>query len=140
MANKVIGYNIALKLGTKKIAGTTADNFTTEGRRKESIMKSDQGNKQYENDGVNMTFSVQAFLMKTEVADTGLMGIGDLRKAAAENQTAAFVYGGEASGDDIVTGTAMFLRVSETSDSENFATVTIDLELIGDPVFTTVAP
>ncbi|HOI48334.1 MAG TPA: hypothetical protein PK167_03460 [Prolixibacteraceae bacterium] len=138
MGNKVLGYNIGLKLGTKKILGTTQDNFKIEGVRKESIMKADAGIKQYDNDGSRASFSVTAFVMKKAVAEADVMDIQDIRQACAQNSQAAFVYGGEAAGDYTVSGNAMFLSCAETSDSENYATVTIELEMIGDPVFGTV--
>jgi hypothetical protein len=123
---KVQGYNLRLDFGGKKIAGTTSDSFNIEGVRKESIMKSDVGNKQYENDGRAVTFSATLFIMHG--TDAALMSIDDLRKAAAANTVAAYIYGGQAAGDPTVTGSAMVLKVGETSDSENFATATVDFE------------
>ena len=65
---KVLGYNILVALGGKKIAGTTSDTFTLAGKGEETIMKSDNGVKQIDNIGHDGTFSVNAFVMKGTVA------------------------------------------------------------------------
>lgn len=124
--NKVLGYNLRLTFAGKKIAGTTSDSFNIEGVRKESIMKSDLGNKQYENDGRAVTFSATLFIMHG--TDVSLMNIDDLRKAAAANTVGEYEYGGQTAGDPTVTGSAMVLKIGETSDSENYATCTVDFE------------
>ena len=124
--NKVLGYNLRLTVNNKKIAGTTSDTFTIEGVRKESIMKSDLGDKQYENDGRVVTFSATLFCMHG--TDANLMNLDDLRQACATLTTGTYEYGGITAGDPVVTGTCMFLKISESSDSENFATATVDLE------------
>lgn len=123
---KVLGYKLRLKFGNKMIGGTTNDTFNIEGVRKESIMKSDLGNKQYENDGRAVTFSATLFCMHG--TDASLMNLDDLRQAAATNATGTYEYGGITTGDPLVTGTAMCLKINETSDSENFATATVDFE------------
>ena len=124
--NKVLGYNIRFEFGGKKIAGTTSDTFNIEGVRKESIMKSDLGDKQYENDGRLVTFSANLYIMHG--TDGSLMNVDDLRKAAAASTTGTYEYGGITAGDPVVTGIAMCLKIGETSDSENHATATVDFE------------
>ena len=127
MANsKVLGYNLRLKVNSKYIAGTTNHTFNIEGVRKESIMKSDQGNKQYENDGRLVSFSANLYIMHG--TDASYMNIDDVRKACAALTTGTYVYGGDEAGDPTVTGTCMFLKIGETSDSENYATATVDFE------------
>lgn len=124
--SKVLGYKLRMKFNSKLIGGTTNDSFNIEGVRKESIMKSDLGNKQYENDGRAVTFTATLFCMHG--TDASLMNLDDLRKAAAENATGTYEYGGITPGDPLVTGVAMCMKISETSDSENFATATVDFE------------
>lgn len=124
--NKVLGFDLRLQVGSKFIAGTTSDTFNIEGKRRESIMKSDQGNKQWENIGRAITFSANLFVMHG--ADGDNMTIADVRQACAANSTGYYEYGGDVSGDPVVTGNCMFLSISETSDSENFATATVNFE------------
>jgi len=124
--NKVFGYNLRLEFNGKKIAGTTNDTFNIEGVRKESIMKSDLGNKQYENDGRAVTFSSTLYCMHG--TSSTLMNLDDLRKAASASSTGTYEYGGITAGDPIVTGIAMCMKIGETSDSENHATAVVDFE------------
>lgn len=124
--NKVLGFDLRLQVGSKYIAGTTSDTFNIEGKRRESIMKSDQGNKQWENIGRAITFSATLYVMHG--SDASNMTIDDIRKACAANTTGTYEYGGDVSGDPVVTGSCMFLSVSESSDSENFATATVNFE------------
>ena len=127
MANeKVLGFNLRLQVSDKYIAGTTNNTFNIEGKRKESIMKSDQGNKQYENDGRTVTFSASLYVMHG--TNASYMNIDDIRQACAANTTGTYEYGGDTAGDPVVSGTCMFLKLSETSDSENYATATVDFE------------
>jgi hypothetical protein len=89
-------------------------------------MKSDQGNKQYENDGRLVTFSANLYVMHS--TDASYMNIDDVRQACAANTTGYYEYGGDDNGEPLVTGNCMFLSLSETSDSENYATATVNFE------------
>jgi hypothetical protein len=123
---KVLGFNLRLKVATKYIAGTTNHNFNLEGKRRESIMKSDQGNKQWENTGRIVTFSANLYIMHG--TEDNYMNVDDVRKACAANTTGYYEYGGDSADEPLVTGNCMFLKISETSDSENFATAAVDFE------------
>ncbi|MCK9326643.1 MAG: hypothetical protein M0P69_14225 [Bacteroidales bacterium] len=123
---KKLGFDLRLQVGSKFIAGTTSDTFNIEGKRRESIMKSDQGNKQWENIGRAITFSANLYVMHG--SDANNMTIQDVRQACAANTTGYYEYGGDLANDPIVTGNCMFLSISETSDSENFATATVNFE------------
>ena len=124
--DKVLGYNLRMEFDGKKIAGTTNDTFNIEGVRKESIMKSNLGDKQHENDGRLVSFSATMYCMHG--TDGSLMNLDDLRQAAAASTTGTYEYGGITAGDPVVSGIAMCLKISETSDSENYATATVDFE------------
>lgn len=127
MANeKVLGFNLRLKVDDKYIAGTTNHTFNIEGRRKESIMKSNQGNKQHENDGRIVNFNAALYVMHG--TDVNNMNVDDIRKACAANSTGAYEYGGDVAGDPLVTGTCMFLKIGETSDSLEYATASVDFD------------
>lgn len=127
---KVLGYNIRSKFNDKWIAGVTNHSFNLEAKYKESIMKSDQGNKQKEIDGRIVTFTATLYIMQdlTDSASGTYMDIADVREAVAAGTTGSYWYGGDAAGEHIVTGTCRMLKLGETTDSENFGTATVDFE------------
>lgn len=127
---KVLGFNIRGKFNGKYVAGVTNHNFGIEPKLKESIMKSDQGNKQEEVDGRIVTISANLYIMKDAngSASGTYMDIGDIREAAAAGTTGTYEYGGDTAGDHLVTGIARIVKLGETTDSENFGTAAVDFK------------
>lgn len=123
---KVLGFNLRLTLGTKTIAGVTSDSFNIEANRRESIMKDDAGNKQYEAIGRKITMSATLYIMHG--TGTTTLNIDDIRKAVAAGTEFAYVYGGTTATNPTVVGNCVILKCSETSDSEGYATATVELE------------
>ena len=133
---KELGYEVLVTFDNKKIAGTTQDSFTIAGKSEETIMKSNVGVKQIDNIGTDASFSINAYVMKG--SDTGWMNVSDVMQACANNTGMNFVmtFGGTAGGDAKVTGVAKFVNFSINSDSENYADMTVDLQVQGTPVVT----
>ena len=120
----------------KKIAGTTQDSFTIAGKNEETIMKSNNGVKQIDNFGVDASFSINAFVMKG--TEAGWMNVSDVMSACIINTGMNFVltFGGTGTNDAKVTGVAKFVSFSINSDSENYADMTVELQVQGTPVVT----
>ena len=130
MLAKVLGYTIRSKFNGKYLAGVTDHSFNLEAKMIESIMKSDQGNKQKEIDGRIVTFDASMFIMKdaTGSASGTYMDIGDVREAVAAGTTGTYEYGGNVAGDHLVTGICRMTKLGETTDSENFGTASVTFE------------
>ena len=124
---KVLGYNVLVALGGKKIAGTTSDTFTLAGKGEETIMKSDKGKKQIDNIGHDGTFSVNAFVMKGTV--TGWLNFADVVSCCAGSSGSSFVM--TFGGTPVASGFAIFRNFTLNSDSENYADCSIELQTQG---------
>lgn len=133
---KELGYEVLVTFDNKKIAGTTQDSFTIAGKSEETIMKSDSGVKKVDNIGTDASFSINAYVMKG--TEAGWMNVSDVMQACAINTGMNFVmtFGGTGTGDAKVTGVAKFVNFSINSDSENYADMTVDLQVQGTPVVT----
>lgn len=133
---KELGYNCLVTFGGSKIAGTTSDSFTIAGKSEETIMKSNVGVKQKDNIGTDATFSINAYVMKGTTA--GWLNVSDVITNCATNASKPFILtiGGTDAGDAKVTGTAVFKSFTINSDSENFADMSVEIQVQGTPVIT----
>lgn len=133
---KELGYEVLVTFDGKKIAGTTQDSFTIAGKNEETIMKSNNGVKQIDNIGVDASFSINAFVMKG--TEAGWMNVSDVMSACIINTGMNFVltFGGTGTNDAKVTGVAKFVSFTINSDSENYADMTVELQVQGTPVVT----
>ena len=134
---KVRGYQIALTFGSKTIVGTTSDSFSGGGVLKESIEKSDQGQRQFTNTGFEGSISVSAFVY-TGAAGASEMGIKELLEASKNATQGAFVLSFGTTGSPKVSGTATVTSVTVNSNSEDYADCTIDMNIYAKPTFGTV--
>ena len=134
-----LGYNIAFKIGTKTLAGRTQDDLTITPTIKESITKDDAGNKNQQVSGQEVTFSCQGLvnlsnptgitnrLTREEIVEMALETGAD----AELNFTYAASSGKQLSGKCVITG------YSESSNSEDEATYTVDFKTSGTLTFAT---
>ena len=124
---KIKGYRIRGKFNGKYIAGVTQHDFKLSAKLIESIMKSDQGNKQEENDGRVVEFTANFFLMDDAngSASGTYMTLGDIREAVAASTTGTYEYGGNVAGDHLVTGICRMVDLSESTNSTDFGNGTI---------------
>lgn len=134
---KVRGYQILLTFGTKTMVGTTSDSFSGGGTLKESIQKSDAGQKTRTNVGFEGTISVSAFV-HTGAAGGTEMGIEELLTAAKNNTSGTFVLSFGTTGSPKWTGTAYVTSVSVNSNSEDYADCNIELAIKAKPTQGTV--
>ena len=131
------GYNIAFKIGNKTLAGRTQDDLTIAARTKESLTKDDAGATQVAVTGHDITFratgivelgsdTASKMFRNTMIATALLTGSGAVL---------AFKYiptGGQAYG-----GNCIITNYSESSNSSDDATYTVDFRVTGNMTTTT---
>ena len=131
------GYNIAFKIGGKTFAGRTQDDLTIAARTKESLTKDDAGATQVAVTGHDITFRATGIIelgsdtaskmyRNTMIANALLTGSGAVL---------AFKYmptGGQAYG-----GNCIITNYSESSNSSDDATYTVDFRVTGNMTTTT---
>lgn len=131
------GYNIAFKIGGKTFAGRTQDDLTIAARTKESLTKDDAGATQVSVSGHDITFRATGIV---EIgSDTGSKMFRNTMIATAlktgSQAVLAFKYmptGGQAYG-----GNCIITNYSESSNSSDDATYTIDFRVTGEMTTTT---
>lgn len=134
-----LGYNIAFKIGTKTLAGRTQDDLTITPTIKESITKDDAGNKNQQVSGQEVTFSCQGLVnLSNPTGITNRLTRDEIVEMALEtgadaelNFTYAASSGKQLSGKCVITG------YSESSNSEDEATYTVDFKTSGTLTFAT---
>ena len=134
-----LGYNIAFKIGTKTLAGRTQDDLTITPTIKESITKDDAGNRNQQVSGQEVTFSCQGLVnLSNPTGITNRLTRDEIVEMALETGTDAelnFTYaassGKQLSGKCVITG------YSESSNSEDEATYTVDFKTSGTLTFAT---
>lgn len=131
------GYNIAFKIGGKTFAGRTQDDLTIAARTKESLTKDDAGATQVAVTGHDITFratgivelgsdTASKMFRNTMIATALLTGSGAVL---------AFKYmptGGQAYG-----GNCIITNYTESSNSSDDATYTVDFRVTGNMTTTT---
>jgi len=134
------GYNIILKLNSKKVVGVTSNSFGIKPKIKESLIKDDLGSSQSENTGYTADFSISGLMAVNEAADeAGYLDIVDLRTAAKSGTILPFVYGGFAVGAATESGNLIITDYKEDTDSENVGTFSVTCSLSGTMTSGTVA-
>lgn len=127
----VEGYNIALKVGNKTLAGRTQDDLSITPTTKESITKDDAGNKQSRVTGHEVTFSCQGLVDVTAGATTKMSRDEIIALALATGSSAEVTVLYTCSGGASYTGTAVPTGYTESSNSEDEATYSIDFRVSG---------
>ena len=131
------GYNIAFKIGGKTFAGRTQDDLTIAARTKESLTKDDAGATQVAVTGHDITFRATGIVelgsdtaakmfRNTMIATALLTGSGAVL---------SFKYmptGGQAYG-----GNCIITNYTESSNSSDDATYTVDFRVTGNMTTTT---
>ena len=131
------GYNIAFKIGGKTFAGRTQDDLTIAARTKESLTKDDAGSAQVSVSGHDITFRATGIV---EIgSDTGSKMFRNTMIATAlltgSSAVLAFKYmptGGQAYG-----GNCIITNYTESSNSSDDATYTVDFRVTGNMTATT---
>ena len=126
------GYNIAFKIGNKTIAGRTQDDLTIAARTKESLTKDDQGAVQTAVTGHDITFRASGLVeLGSDTTSKSFRNtmIANALKTGSQ-AVLAFKYmptGGQAYG-----GNCIITNYTESSNSSEDATYTIDFKVTGN--------
>lgn len=129
--NMVLGYNIAFKANGKTFCGRTQDDLTIAANVKESLTKDDQGETQVVVSGHDITFSCSGIIVvgdstATKLDRDAIIALALLKDAAAVVPIVYSVAGGATYG-----GNAIITNYTESSNSEDNATYTIDFRVTG---------
>lgn len=131
------GYNIALKVNNKTFAGRTQDDLNITPTIKESITKDDAGNKNQAVTGHEVTFSAQGLVNLTNPTGVSTRltrdDIVEIALAKGDQAIVPFTYA--ASSGKVLSGHVVITGYSESSNSEDEATYTVDLKTTGDITF-----
>ena len=131
------GYNIAFKIGGKTLAGRTQDDLTIAARTKESLTKDDAGATQVAVTGHDITFRA-----------TGLVELGSdtaakefrntiIATALLTGSSAVVAFKYMATGGQAYGGNCIITNYTESSNSSDDATYTVDFRVTGNMTTTT---
>lgn len=125
------GYNIALKVQDKTLAGRTQDDMTITAQTKESITKDDGGNTNSTVTGHDVTFRCTG-LMDAAKGEDGKLGRDEIIRLALLKGDAAkipFKYG---PADGLIyEGIAVITGYSESTNAQGEATYGLDIKVSG---------
>ncbi len=129
----VAGYNIAFKIGSgssaKTLAGRTQDDLTIAARTKESLTKDDSGNAQVAVTGHDITFRA------TGLVDTASSTAIDrdtlLADALLTGSSAVLAFTYTAPSGTSISGNCVITNYTESSNSSDDATYTVDFRVTG---------
>ena len=131
---RVLGYNIALKLGTKTCLGRTQEDLSVAPTVKDSITKDDQGQKRYSVTGQEVTFKVSGLATFDDSTSTTTTLDGDdlmdqsLKTGSAAEISAVYYRGTNGAS---YQGTVIMTGYTESSNAEDEASYTADFKVTG---------
>lgn len=127
----VEGYNIALKVGNKTLAGRTQDDLSITPTTKESITKDNAGNKESRVVGHEVTFSCQGLVDVTSGGTTKMNRDDIIALSLATGSSAEVTVLYTCEGGSSYTGTAVCTGYTESSNSEDNASYTVNFKISG---------
>ena len=125
----VAGYNIAFKLGTKTLAGRTQDDLTIAARTKESLTKDDSGDAQVAVTGHDITFRATGLVDTTSTTQINRDDLIADALLTGSSAVLAFTY--TAQSGTSLSGNCVITNYSESSNSSDDATYTVDFRVTG---------
>lgn len=134
MATPVAGYNIAFKIGGSTLAGRTQDDLTIAARTKESLTKDDNGDAQTSVTGHDITFRATGLVDVT--GGTNILDRDDIIEDVLKTGSSAviaFTYA--ATSGKVMSGNCIITNYSESSNSSDDATYTVDFKVTGAVTF-----
>lgn len=126
------GYNVALQVDGKTLAGRTQDDLSISAVTKESITKDDKGNGNQTVTGHNVTFRA-AGLMDNSTGEATKLTRDDviaMSLLTGEDAIIPVRYGAE--GGKIYEGNAIITGYTESTNAQGEATYGLDLAISGE--------
>ena len=149
----VEGYNIAfrIKVGNDylTLAGRTQDDITVAARTRESLTKTDAGNAQVAVIGHDVTFRATGLIDLVGDDDITRDDLMDIVMEIGDDAEIEFSYASDTAGPSgnltpasyyKCSGTCVITNYSESSNSSDAATLTVDFRVVGDMEVETVTP
>lgn len=125
------GYNIALKVNGKTLAGRTQDDLNIAAKTKDSLTKDDKGNANETVTGHDVTLKAAGLMDNTAGEATKLTRdeVIALSLLTGDDAKVAVKYG--ADGGKIYGGNAIITGYSESTNAQGEATYGLDLKISG---------
>lgn len=134
------GYNIALQVNGKTLAGRTQDDLSISAVTKESLTKDDKGNAQQKVTGHNVTFKASGLMDNTtgEAAKLTRDEVIAMSLLTGDDAIIPVRYGAE--GGKIYAGNAIITGYTESTNAQGEATYGLDLAISGEFKLVTDTP
>ena len=129
----VEGYNIAFQVNSKTMLGRTQDDLSISANTKESLTKDDAGEKRVSVTGHEITFSCSGLIDFNASSGTATKLDRDdiIALALVKGSSAPVPVVYSCQGGDSYTGSAIITGYTESSNSEDEATYTINFRISG---------
>ena len=131
------GYNIAFKIGGKTFAGRTQDDLTIAARTKESLTKDDAGATQVSVSGHDITFRATGIVELGSDTSAKMFRNTMIATALLTGSSAVLAFKYMPTGGQAYGGNCIITNYSESSNSSDDATYTIDFRVTGEMTTTT---
>ena len=131
------GYNIAFKIGGKTFAGRTQDDLTIAARTKESRTKDDAGATQVAVTGHDITFRATGIVELGSDTASKMFRNTMIATALLTGNSAVLAFKYIPTGGQAYGGNCIITNYSESSNSSDDATYTVDFRVTGNMTTTT---
>ena len=126
------GYNIAMKVNSKTLAGRTQDDLAIAAVTKDSLTKDDKGNSNQTVTGHTVTFKAAGLMDNTTGEATKLTRDEVLSMSLLTGDDAVIPVRYGAEGGKIYGGNAIITGYTESTNAQGEATYGLDLSISGD--------
>lgn len=134
------GYNVALQVNGKTLAGRTQDDLSISAVTKESITKDDKGNGNQTVTGHNVTFRAAGLMDNTTGEATKLTRDEVIAMSLLTGEDAIIPVRYGAEGGKIYAGNAIITGYTESTNAQGEATYGLDLAISGEFKLVTATP
>lgn len=126
------GYNVALQVDGKTLAGRTQDDLSISAVTKESITKDDKGNGNQTVTGHNVTFRAAGLMDNSTGEATKLTRDEVIAMSLLTGEDAVIPVRYGAEGGKIYKGNAIITGYTESTNAQGEATYGLDLAISGE--------